>query len=409
MATPINYTPTSADKQRARDMTQLEYGRQQGGLQRDLDALQMLLNRDVDAQERFGREADSRLEDVYGQLQGQLEGNKQNIQGLYQQGRSEVDRNYSQAQEFLQRANQKLSGGIQDSAQKLGVANSGVGASESNDLAEQLAYLQAHNESARARELSYQGNLGANYGASAQQAIADAGRQGAFQRSGLQRDVQSSIADLQGTAQLERYDILSQLSDLAREQGISERLLTQEMMEGRLDRERQSQLDQLAEMIQRGTLDIQRSRLGLDEQQLDWNRDQQLWERNVTMQQLEMQKRELEHSIALSNDPVDKAYKQLQLEKLQADIDSIYADINAPEPMGDYRGVSGARQYASDMGHPTSYVSAVQRLLDSPELLGARDNRGQFSQFLGQHFENESQAHLIPIYLDLYDILTGQF
>lgn len=415
MATP-NMNPTTADKRRAQDMVALEYGGQKGQHQRNLDAIQMLLNRDVNAQQGYAREADSRLEQVYGQLQGQLQGNKQDIQGQYQQGASNVNDAYDQARQFLARSNQQNTGQVQSSAEKLGLANSGVGDSEAGQLNDQMQLLQAHNESARARELSYQGNLGANYGASATQAISDAARQGAFQRSGLQRDVQGSIADLQGTAGLQRYDILSQLSDLAQQEGIAERVLTQEMTEGRLDRERQSELDALAELIQRGTLDIQRgqlgiqrSQLGLDEQQLGWNREQQLWERNITMQQLEMEKQRLQQTIAEANDPTAKAYAELQLQKLQADIDAVLAQTNAPASVGDYSGVSGARQYADDMGHPTNYVSSVQRILDSPELAGARDNRGMFSQYLGQNFENESQAHLIPIYLDLYDILMGNF
>lgn len=399
----INMNPTSVDRQRARDLVELQFGPQRNSIKNALDYLQMMLTRDVDTQERFAGIADERLGNIYSELNQLLEGNAGRIQDLYSNAQSNIGGFYDQAAQTMSQTGQGIQDAIAQSAETLGLSNSGADEAALQRLQGQLGNIQSMHAGSKAGALGDLESLGANYGSSAIQAISDAARQGAFERSGLQRDVQSTIAELQGTAAGDRYGLLNELTNLAQQYGAAHRTTLQDLLENRLDRERQGRLDTLAEEIQRGTLDIQRGQLSLQEgglnlsrQQTEWQRDQQLWERQQQQRQLEMQ-------MAQEQDPVKRAHLLMQIQKMEAETRAILSGLGGQGmDLSGLKGVHGARSYAQQFGIEPSHVDAVERMLNQNKEYRSRPE-------LFQSALQQVNPGLHPTYWDLYYIITGQW
>ena len=320
----VNYGQTAADLARAKNLVGLEYDARESGVQRAmkqektnynrlLSDLNEALTKETTAQTEFGKGADVKLQEIYGALKGELEGNLAKTQDIFAKGTEGVKSAYGEAGQVQDASAAKINEALQKRAEGLGI-EAATPEALANLVAEQQGAVSRTAESGAAA----QGNLitaGAEEAGVQQRGIAGSQREAAQQRADMALSVSDALANiriqgLQGKRELTRglqdslTELGGQLADLRGERGAALREAVLQVTEARSDKERQRRLDTLAEHIQLTQLDLQN-------EEAEQMKQQSAIEKYFLPQKLALQQKELDSALnpsPMSNiDPVELA------------------------------------------------------------------------------------------------------
>lgn len=260
------------DFNRARNIVDIEYDPQRNQLQRNIDQMLRQRNQEINTQQEYGVRGDQALQSLYGQLYGNLEQGIDRTQNLYNAGVEQVGGFYDRANSDLQSATGKVQQSTNHEAARLGIeAGTPAVNQKYNDT---LLQGMSRNLSSRA---GAQGNVaarGVDMTALAVGGLGAAQREGTNERSTLLNNVQRAIADTNLQAGEGIYDAFGSLADIEGVRGKALAKAYQDVFEARNDRERQNRLDNLAEEIQRNTMNLQNQEFQMGVQNQNFNQSQ---------------------------------------------------------------------------------------------------------------------------------------
>lgn len=203
----------------------LQYNTRQAEIERAIQALRQQMGQGVETQQRYGQGGDAKLQQIYSQLNGQLENVNSRTNEMYGQGsqfirdafgqaKSTAEGAYGDIMSQMQGAVGQLGGG-QDALAKLqqyiGKSRVGLAGSEANSLANQK-------------------QLGNNMGAVSLRAVGDAAQEGAGKRTDLIKAVLANISGIQREGAGNEQELNAKLQDLVREKGEAIRVGTDNYM-----------------------------------------------------------------------------------------------------------------------------------------------------------------------------------
>ena len=422
----VNPRSTNQDRQSALDRVYLEMGGKERELKRALEMIQENSRYNTDVQTNYAKFGDARLAEIGRQLAETLGGNTERVQNLWGETQNNIGDYYARTSRDVDDLGQQASADIQQSANTLGLSDSLADDVVSRQLADQLRNIQEQSATSRAGAQSRAANLGGTFGSSAIQAESDAAREIAGNRTGLLRQVQSSIADIGRTGSSQQFDVLGQLSDLASKRGAAQRVALEDVTQARIDRQRQQRLDELASMLQQGALSLQQQQLGLQRDESLFNRDLANRQFGLQQQQLELQKRQLEAQLNQAANPYEEAMLRLELQKIQSQIDlnnsRTQKNLNPSPKDKKYRGMSGVQQWVKDTGTPGHYTDMFNDLLQysrgsipvtqlgnyASQLAGVGTSMNE-AQGFGRLVNVIVPKKLRPTYHRMYQIYSGKY
>lgn len=287
------------------------YDPQEDALKQYYDRLNMMLGRDITTQENYGREGDQRLNDIYNQLNGQLQSGLANTGALYANAQQQVSQGYDQARQATDAATGDVRDRLVETMQRLGLEQAAPDPLNSLESGLELARVQ--NANSKASAVGNLQALGGNMQAIAQQAVSDAAREGAAKRGDLVTSIQNAISDAQANYGMQQSDVLQQLNTLLQQRPRELQDVFQKNKAATAEGKRQAALDQFAQMIQMGTLNLQQQELGLKSDQFDWQKQM-----DAMGMSLDQQKLQLELMKASTSNPLEQAKIQAQIDEINS-------------------------------------------------------------------------------------------
>jgi hypothetical protein len=307
---------TEADKARARDLIEMQFGPQFSALDRE----KKLANFDYDrlvkeleeaqqmglaTQQNYGQIGDKRLQDIFGTLQRELQGGLGKTQQIYQQGGQQIGDIYSKAQSTMDQAGRDVQGGLQNTAQALGLTQALP--DPLARLSSELAGTKARTAEAGAAGQANIATLGAQMQGIGQQGISESHQELAGRRSDLVSEINNAMGkiqveftkgrrDLSTNLQRQLMDIADRYTALTGEKGVALRETLRQVEESRTDRERQYWLDKFNSQMQLAQLDLQRQSLAAQKSAASKASQQDPIDRALALQRLTAQERELQGS-----------------------------------------------------------------------------------------------------------------
>jgi len=271
---PAPSMPSFDPAQVAKDQIQLQYGQQEDALKNALAQLGISYDAGVKEQQTYGKEAGDRLTQVFNALASDLNANQGKTQGYYDTAQQGIGSAYDQAAGTLQKTNSDIVNNLLANADRLGIAQ-GAGTPLSR-IEELYAQMAGSNASRKATSLAGLDTDRANQLALGQSQISSSQRQGAQAQTDLAQQVETALAQLGLQNSQQQGNIYQQQASLENNKAADLRNTTAQLANSLYNQQRQSRLDQLAELIQLGTLDTQRQKLAIDSQTaqnssaLDW-------------------------------------------------------------------------------------------------------------------------------------------
>lgn len=292
------------------------------------------LARDVSAQTHFGQKGTERLQDVNEWLDQVLQRQAGVTGDIYDKASSNIQSGYAGALSANQKASDQVLGGLQGSAEQLG-----LGAAldtPTSRLKGEILAAQANVESEAAAANENIQTLGASEAARSQDVVGTAARQGAQDIADLNTQVAGGIAGVTRQARQQEGENLQQRVDLYGQQGLASRNIFNELRYETLDRQRQKWMDKLYADVQRNTMKLQNSQLQLERQaqgfnqkiakgQLNLQRNELSFNKKLALQQLRNEQAALQAEISIANSPLERERKRLELKRVQADINLVNA------------------------------------------------------------------------------------
>jgi hypothetical protein len=324
---PAPQAPSYDPKQVALDTISQQYGSQESAINRAMQNTDNLYQTQIGAQQKYGANADQRLQAVYDALNNDLVKGQGQTSQNYDQASKSVGSSYDQATQGLSELNNQIGGQFLQNADKLGITQGA--ASPLSKLQQTYAMMQGTNLQNKANSLAGLSQDQANFLGLGQSGIDSSRKQGAQARADVATQVRSALAQLGLSNAQTQTEYQGQLTDLEKNKASDYRNLLQQLGQSQYEQQRQSRLDQLAELVQLGTLDTQRQYMGIRQQTADQN--YQLGLGNLGLQQ---QKLQLE--LAQTNDP-------LKRQQLQAQIDSLNANSQQSLAQADYYSRGGSQ------------------------------------------------------------------
>ncbi len=317
------------DRQRAEDLVSMEFDPLRNELDRAIRQIEIQRGQDIGTQVGYGILGDVGLRDVYSTLGQQLQGGVGRIEDVYNRAREQTGQAYGETQQAVAGATGQVQGELEEQARRLGLTAALPG--PTSELQSELAGYQAREGLGRAGAVGNLANLGADVQALAETDVMAAGREGAQQRGNLARTVARGIAEAQRTAGQALYENYGELGDVAQQRGAALRNAYQDVVESRTERERQTRLDRLAEEIQRNTMQLQGRQQQIQEQQFGLQREESAFNRQMALQELSLQRRQLEAELAAATSPEAQLATQLDLMRVEAEIGKIQAQTGATQ------------------------------------------------------------------------------
>ena len=336
-------------RQRALDLVSQQYDPKTRELNRGLSNLENALARDVGTQQQFARSGDRTIADAFGLLGSQLQEGVGLTRGIYDQGTKAVGAQYDQASQYNQNALDRVLGEVNSNANRLGL-QAAVPQGEAN-LRGNLAEIEALNQTGKASSMANMTELGTNMIGIAQKGVANAQREGADKRAGLQSQIANAILELQAQGAQGRTNFLDELVGVESDRGKATRTTIEQLMEEEQERQRQARVDALQEEIQRGQLALaqraQQAQEAQFAQELALKRQALTQERDMAMRRLTAEKASQGRTPTKAEyNAVAAKYEKTWggiMERVQGDAGSIVAH-KYPKPAPSRGGFSGIRR-----------------------------------------------------------------
>lgn len=345
-------------------------------LLREMERQDNRLGININTQQAFRDLFDKDLEGIASGLTERLGQNADKIGSIYGNAQSSIDKAFADASSGMGNANDLVRQTLASAAQNAGVT--GAEDPSFDELEERLGFHRGMNEANRAGAVGNVANLGADLQGLAQNLVGITDREYGDKRVDLIDEVLNNIYKLQYGHMESSNELGGQLTDLERQRAADLRVTKQDVTQERQDRERQTALDQLAAEIQRGTLGLQRQQLGQSAEQFDqtmgFNREQFEFDKYLSLQNLDMQRREFEAAMNATQDPLERKKLQAEIDNINARTQGILTDLANPgqgEDAPKYKNLTGVQQYLAD-----SYPD--------------RDMSGYFTEF--QNMMNKARA-----------------
>lgn len=349
---------------RAETTAAYEFDPQTNELDRSLELLGMQRDRDSSAISGFMNNGQTALADTYSELQRILGENASGLQTQLQGSRDNISNAYGQAANALTTAQSAALADTSGEAAVLGVQGAEV--DPHAELRTAVSDMLGFNALGQANADSVMNNMMTGYGAINSQAQNDVGMEQALAQNQLQNSGMNAMGQVLGQYGEQQYGMMGQLNDLAQQRGARVSELVQQFEDQGYERQQAEHLADLAEEMQRGTLDLQRDELDfqqdrwgnefdLSNRQLDLDRELGLGGLNQQQQQLDLdrllgigglnqqqQQNDLDRLLGLG----DLDIRQQQLQQAQdADNPSGEADVQ------DYLNINGG--FVTGGGMPT--------------------------------------------------------
>lgn len=280
----------------------------------------------------YGQEGDKRLAEAADWLNGVLSKQAGVTQGIYGAASDNIQSAYAGALGAQQSYGDQLLAQQQQRAAALGLMDA------TNDPSAELRGRILDAQSATQQDFANAfGNieaLGASESVRAQDIVGTAARQAFQERSDLGSEVALGISDTNRAAQEELFEGQRSRLDLRLQQGTTEQQLRTQHQKDIIDFQRQRFLDKLYRSVQMNTMKLQNAQLNLEKQTAKFNRQQGRaatslakkrfgLDKNVALQTLNLQRQQMLAQIAQANSPAARAAAQLNLQKLEADINFV--------------------------------------------------------------------------------------
>lgn len=427
----------SPDQKQAWDLVEAEYGAPRLKLNQNLSQAQRDQEYQTGQQENFGETYDKKLTDISGLLQEQLGGITDRTQSMYGNATQGVRDAYGQASQSVQGASGSVQDQLQATMERLGLNE--AGGDPLSKLVKQQADASGRHEISGVGAAGNMAGLGADMTAISAKQEGDSAQEYAMHRRNLVSEVMSNINTINKEYNDTRNALMSDMQGLETERGSALSSTLQQVINERLDRERQDKLDKLAEEFQRGSLDIQegyldlsRDRFGLETElgrgNLDVSRgglDVSRGHLGVAQGQLEiqreqlgMQRDQLKAEIESANSEWAKYEAQLELQEIEAKIRNLDSQTNKNNnPAGgggsdgrQYKGLQGVQQFAQDNGlEPNGAImGAFNNLVTQAWDLSARSGVG-FNEALMSMVSKEGDPRAKQKLGELAHIYIGNY
>lgn len=315
----------SQDQRQAYNLVESQFGPQRVAQQQQLSQLGRDRQHETQQQEAFGEKHGQSLQEISAELQRQLGGVTDRTQQLHSGASNVINDAYGRAQQSTQGASDDVLGALSEQMQRLGLTEAGT--DPNRDLSQIQTDMSGRHAISGAGAVGNAEALGANMSSIAALRQGDAAQEWAGKQEDLGQQVMANVQMINKEYGDSRNEVFSQIQALeqARGQALSSTLY--DVIEQRLERERQTKLDALSEeMARRGMavqegylkntdrqfgLDAELGRGGLDIQrgQLDISRG----DLDIKREQLGLQRQQLEEEIAQANSPAERRRAELEL------------------------------------------------------------------------------------------------
>ena len=319
---PVPPTQQSPNQAQNGNMSDLDYA--MSLINAQYGGQESALNRGLATQREYQQTGDNRLANIYSVLNQQLEGLSGRTKDLFAGSQDQMSQMFQQSADRQKQAGQQAVDAVSELAKRLGAQDALV--DPVSQLQQLITQQTGQLESGRTGALANLQTLGTGMQGTALQAISDAAREGAQQRTDFQTGVGADISDL-----------LAQLQELGTTKGNALRTTIQDVRNERLDRERQAKLDALAEEIQRGTLDIQRQNLGLDREKFSASLMESM----------------------MGGNPLDDAKTQAEIDKIMSEIALNQSKLGQGAEPTRYKGQMGLEEWMNQPNPGWGYKNST--------------------------------------------------
>lgn len=354
---------STQDEQHAYNLVEAEYGPQRAAANQQLSRLGRDRQYQTDVLDNFGQRHDDTLSTISDQLQEQLGGITQGTQDRYAGASKVIQDAYNKAGEATQGASDDVLSGLNEQMRRLGVTE--AGRDPEADLSQLTTDASGRYATSGAGAVGNIEALGATQTGVAANRQGNAAQDFAGHRADLGNRVMAMANDINRDYNEQRDAVISEIQALEQSRGQAMAGTLKDVIEQRLERERQTRLDTLAEEMSRrgmavqegylgqsgerlgldrilgmGNLEVAQGHLGVAEGQLGVQRDQ-----------LGLQEKQLQAELEAADSPLAELHAQLELERVRSEIENLDAQTGQlqggelPGVQSQFKGLEGTRQY----------------------------------------------------------------
>lgn len=372
----------SEDQRHAYNLVESEYGPSKTNLNKQLGQLGKDQQHQTNVQEQFGENHDSTLSNISDQLQRQLQGITERTGDIYDTAAAGSQQAFQGAAEGTQGASDDVLGALNAEMQRLGLG--AAGSDPVGELTQQTADATGRHQTSGAASFGNLAGLGADMESIAAKREGDAAQEWAGHRKDFASEIMANINDINREHNDRRDAVLTEITALEQARGRDLEATLKEVIEDRLERERQADLDEHSkEMASRG-MDVQEGYLGLSGKR--FGLEQELGRGNLDVargnlgvakrhagvaeggldlqrEQLGLQKDQLQAEIDSADSPTARLAAQLDMQKVEAEIRALDAQSSGGGDSGSnrYQGVQGTQSWAYDNHSPAAADGLVRK------------------------------------------------
>lgn len=396
---------SSTPEQEARDKVALEYNQRIRALQQAAGGAQRQYEQAADTERNYGEQVDPRLANIYSALGTSLQGNAQQNQQTYGSAIDRIRGFYDQAGQSNAGLNQDILARITADAERLGTGSAVPSATQG--LTEDFQRAQMQNNNANAGRSSAIAQLAGGIGVADNNRVGAAAQEGAQQRATLQNQIAATLGNLSRANFDEQGNYRSEQSGLEQDRATAERGELTRIGQERFENSTQARQNALDEFLARSGLNLQeaghrantyrdnrdftyqqdqnrRANLRDDsrwnqeftrgnyeaDRNYDLARDQFGLDTESTRGQLEIQRQELgmrqsqlQAELAQANSPEQRRLVQLELDKLQAEVNALNG-VNGSAVKEYPAGSVGMSEFMRDNNLSPEYNSAARTIIE---------------------------------------------
>lgn len=353
--------PASASRsieERARELLGIELDPKRDAIKRALEAARLGYSNAEGAQKKFGEGMDTKLQEIYNALQGDLQQGQTARDKYFTQGMQESGAITDKAKGQVQGANQGNVDQLQALAQSLGLGGAGLEQTvgKSKGQAADLGNLMTASGANTQNALSLQKTNELNYG---QGGIDLTRRELGSERKDLVSKVMQAVQDIGLERSKTEAESAGQLADIESTRGAKLRQLIEEMTSDEASAASAAEKEAFARQIQMMTMGLNQDKLGatLRGQDMDYS----LGTQKLGMEQ---QKHNLEQQVKQTTDPLKRAKLEAEIKKINADTANTLGKASATKTSAAkyLKGPGGVNAWVKDkkLGPKfTDYVSQI--------------------------------------------------
>jgi hypothetical protein len=415
------------DSRHAYDLVESEFGPSRTAAMQQLSRLGMDRQYEQGIQENFGQVHDQTLARIAQELQQQLGAVTDRTQQLYSGASSVIGDAYGRAQQATQGASDDVLSALAEQMQRLGLEE--AGRDPNRDVSQLATDMSGRHAISGAGAVGNAEALGADMTSIAALRQGDAAQDWAQKRNDLAQQVMAEINQINHNYNQERDEVFGQIQAMERARGQALSATHRQVIEDRLERERQDRLDALAaEMsrrgmgVQEGYLGLAADRLGLDTQLGLGNLDIARGHLGVSQgqlglqrEQLEMQKQQLQTELEQAQDPLQRTLLEMQIRNIDSQIrerDTGTAMAGSGQADQDYRGARGLDGYLQQNFGTSNVAISLRNAFDTyaqsaadRAAFGSANYNAVLEQQIRSHENPTERAHL----MNMFHIMQNQY